>query len=93
MGSVGYKVSAILRGEADIYISYSDPGQPTPKDWDMAAPSSVIIGYGGHLTDEKGENLKFLNDSQYRQNEIIIASMSQEHNYICKKIKDLIIQD
>ena len=93
MGSVGYKVTAILRGEADIYISYSDPGQPTPKDWDMAAPSSIIIGYGGHLTDEKGNDLEFLKDNQYRQNEVIIASMNNSHSEICKKIKDLITQD
>ncbi len=90
MGSVGYKVSSILRGDADLYIAYSEPGKTTPKDWDMAAPAAIIKGAGGYLTNEKGENLKFLECKNFQQSEIMIASMNSNHQNICQYIKDSI---
>ena len=88
MGSVGYKVASILRGESDLYISYSEPGKTTPKDWDMAAPAAIIKGAGGSLTNEKGEDLKFLDDKNFKQSEIIIASLNTNHQKICKYINN-----
>ena len=38
MGSIGYKIASIIRGESDIYISLSLPNKTSPKDWDFAAP-------------------------------------------------------
>ena len=72
MGSVGYKVSSILKGEGDLYISYSEPGGTTPKDWDMAAPLAIIKGAGGYLTNEYGQELKFLENNKFKQEEIMI---------------------
>ncbi len=90
MGSVGYKVASILRGDADLYISYSEPGKTTPKDWDMAAPAAIINGAGGYLTNEKGENLKFLESQEFEQSEIMIASLNTNHQNICKNINTFI---
>ena len=42
MGSVGYKISSILRDDGDLYISYALPEGTCPKDWDMAAPYGLI---------------------------------------------------
>ena len=63
MGSVGFKVASILRGEGDLYISYSLKGGSSPKDWDMAAPEAIITGAGGYFTDLRGRNLTFLNEN------------------------------
>ena len=90
MGSIGYKVVSIIKGEADLYISLSDREKSCPKDWDMAAPESIIRGCNGYLTNEKAENVKLLNDSEYRQDGIIVASMSRNHFDICKKIKEIV---
>ena len=35
MGSIGFKITSILKGESDIYICLSLPGQSAPKDWDL----------------------------------------------------------
>ena len=90
MGSVGYKIASILRGDADLYISYSEPGKTTPKDWDMAAPAAIIRGLGGYLTNEKGEELKFLDNNKFSQSEIMIASLNTNHQNICQFIKSSI---
>jgi len=90
MGSVGYKVTSILRGEGDLYISYSLKGGSSPKDWDMAAPESLIRGIGGFFTDVKGTNLKFLKTGNFDQEGILIASINANHKRICKRIDELI---
>ena len=89
MGSVGYKVAAILRGEADIYISYSLPQGSCPKDWDIAAPAALIKGAGGYFTKLNGEELDFLNKG-FNQPGILIASMSNEHKGICAQISSIV---
>ena len=85
MGSVGYKIVSILNGDADVYISFSIPGGSSPKDWDMAAPSSIIEKAGGFMTDIKGNKLNFLKPN-FKQEGIILASMNKKHKEICKRI-------
>ena len=92
MGSVGYKVKSILRGEADLYISYSLPGGSSPKDWDMAAPEALIRGAGGYFTDLNFKNLEFLKDDNYQQGGIVIASMNKNHKNLCSKILEILEQ-
>ncbi len=89
MGSVGYKITSILRGEGDIYISYSLPNGSSPKDWDMAAPLSLIEGAGGYFTDINGCKLDFLNGN-FDQSGILIASLNSNHKEICKEISKII---
>ena len=42
MGSIGCKITSIVRGESDIYICLSLPDQSCPKDWDFAAPEAIL---------------------------------------------------
>ncbi|SAY38820.1 3'(2'),5'-bisphosphate nucleotidase CysQ family protein [Candidatus Synechococcus spongiarum] len=71
VGSVGCKVAAILRGEADVYISLS--GRSAPKHWDMAAPEAVLQAAGGCFRHGDGRPLTY-SSSELRQTGCLIAS-------------------
>ena len=90
MGSVGYKISSILRGDGDLYISYALPGGTSPQDWDIAAPLGLIKEAGGYFTDINGADLKFLKAGDFDQGGILIASMSTNHLEICETISKII---
>ena len=90
MGSVGCKISSILRGECDIYISLSIPGQSSPKDWDFAAPEAILKAAGGAVTNLNNEELTY-GESNYEQGGIIVASNDRKnHRNICLKVKEII---
>ncbi len=89
MGSVGYKITSIIKGETDLYISYPIKGKSSPKDWDIVPPEAIIKGCGGYFTNLKGENIDFLNDD-FNQEEILVASMNKNHNDICLAISKII---
>ena len=90
MGSIGCKISSILRGESDIYISLSIPGQSSPKDWDFAAPEAILKAAGGAVTNLDNEELTY-GESNYEKGGIIIASNDgKNHRNICLKIKEII---
>ena len=90
MGSIGYKICSILRGDGDLYISYSLAERTCPQDWDIAAPYGLIKEAGGHFTDINGLDLEFLKQENYDQSGILIASMNSNHLEICKTISNLI---
>ncbi|MGP4989624.1 3'(2'),5'-bisphosphate nucleotidase CysQ [Glutamicibacter ardleyensis] len=54
MGSAGYKICAVLRGEADAYLHSG--GQ---YEWDSAAPVAVARSYGLHTSRIDGSDLKY----------------------------------
>ena len=85
IGSVGCKVTSILRGEADVYISLS--GKTSPKDWDMAAPHALIEAAGGMFSHADGRNLVYL-ETNYSQSGCLIASHGKSHQKICQKTMD-----
>ena len=90
MGSIGCKIASIIRGESDIYISLSMPGKSCPKDWDFAAPESILRAAGGVITNLENEELSY-NHPGFQQGGIIIASGNkQTHNIICSEIKEII---
>ena len=90
MGSIGCKVSSILRGEADIFISLSLPGKSAPKDWDFAAPEAILKQAGGAITTIDNKDLIYGQDD-FRQEGLIIASNSrQHHETICLEIKKIL---
>ena len=90
MGSIGCKVASIIRGDSDIYISLSLAGQSAPKDWDFAAPESILKAAGGAITNLNNEALKYRSDS-LQHNGVIIASNNREtHPMICSQIKEII---
>jgi len=87
MGSIGCKIASILRGENDIYISLSLPGQSSPKDWDFAAPEALLRTAGGMITNLDNEELNY-NNPNFEQKGFIVASNNREnHKNICKQIK------
>jgi len=90
MGSIGCKISSILRGESDIYICLSMPNKSCPKDWDFAAPEAILKAAGGAITNLYNEELSYGN-SNFEQGGIIIASSDKKtHKQICLEIKDLV---
>ena len=92
MGSIGCKIASILRGESDIYICLSLPGESSPKDWDFAAPAAVLKAAGGAITNLNNEELTYGNYN-FEQGGIILASSNKiRHQYICQEIKEIIIR-
>ena len=90
MGSIGCKIASILRGESDIYICLSMPGESSPKDWDFSAPAAALKAAGGAITNLKNQELTYGNYN-FEQGGIIIASHTyQNHVKICLKIKEVI---
>ncbi len=90
MGSIGCKISSILRGESDIYICLSLPNKSCPKDWDFAAPEAILKAAGGGIRNLDSKELSYGN-SNFEQGGIIIASSDRKtHKPICLEIKDLV---
>ena len=90
MGSIGCKIASIVSGESDIYICLSLPGKTSPKDWDFAAPESVLKAAGGAITNIYNQELSY-GKSNFEQRGIIIASNNMKmHEEICLEIKKII---
>jgi len=90
MGSIGCKIASIIRGENDLYLSLSLPGQSSPKDWDFAAPAAILKSAGGAITNLQNEEISF-NKPNYEQGGIVIASNNKvNHRLICVEIKKII---
>ena len=90
MGSIGCKVASILRGESDIYISLSLPGESSPKDWDFAAPEAILKAAGGAITKIDNQDL-FYGKPDFGQGGIIVASNDNlRHESICSQLRELI---
>jgi len=90
MGSIGCKIASIVRGETDIYICLSLPGQSAPKDWDFAAPESILKAAGGVITNLDNQDLIY-GGLNFEQGGVIVASNNiNEHSSICLEIKKII---
>ena len=90
MGSIGCKIASILRGESDIYLSFSHKEIGAPKDWDFAAPDVILTTFGGAITNLRNESLKY-NKKNFDQDGLIIASNNKvTHKDICIQIKEII---
>ena len=92
MGSIGCKIASIVRGESDIYICLSLPGKSSPKDWDFAAPASILKAAGGAITNLDNEELSY-GKNNFEQGGIIVASNNKRnHKNICSLIKQIILK-
>ena len=90
MGSIGCKIASIVRGDSDIYICLSLPGKSSPKDWDFAAPDSILKAAGGVITNLDNEELSYGKKS-FEQGGIIVATSDRStHENICLEIKKII---
>ena len=93
MGSIGCKISSILRGESDLYLSLSDPQKGSPKDWDFAAPDAILKAAGGVITNLENEELVY-NKKNLDHGGLIVASNNKtNHKFICNQLKVLIEKD
>jgi 3'(2'), 5'-bisphosphate nucleotidase len=54
MGSAGYKVTAVVRGEVDAYVHAGGQYQ-----WDSAAPVAVALAAGLHASRLDGSPLRY----------------------------------
>ena len=90
MGSIGCKIASIVRGDSDIYICLSLPGKSSPKDWDFAAPESILKAAGGAITTLDNQELCY-GKSNFEQGGIIVATNNKNtHGRICLEIKKII---
>ena len=90
MGSIGCKIASILRGESDIYICLSLPGQNSPKDWDFSAPEVILKAAGGAITNLDNNELCY-GQPNFKQGGIIVASNNKlMHGSICSEIEEII---
>ena len=90
MGSIGCKITSILKGESDIYISLSLPEQSAPKDWDFAAPDAILSTAGGSITNLENIRLTY-NQPYFEQRGLIVASGNKNlHEKLCLQMKDII---
>ena len=90
MGSIGCKIASIVHGESDIYICLSLPGKSAPKDWDFAAPESILKAAGGAITNLDNHELSY-GKTSFQQGGIIVATNDKKtHKSICLEIKKII---
>ncbi|AIQ95453.1 3'(2'),5'-bisphosphate nucleotidase CysQ [Prochlorococcus sp. MIT 0604] len=90
MGSIGCKVASIIRGESDIYIGLSLPGNSAPKDWDFAAPEAILNAAGGAITNIDNEDLVYGTTALEHPGIIIASNSKQNQKRICSQIKEII---
>lgn len=67
LGSVGYKVSAVMRGEAEAYVHTG-----AMSEWDSAAPVAVAAAAGLYVAHLDGSALEF-NKHEPRTYDIVIC--------------------
>ena len=90
MGSIGCKIASIVQGESDIYICLSLPGKSSPKDWDFAAPESILKAAGGAITNLDNQELAY-GKANFEHGGIIVATNNKKtHGSICLEIKKII---
>ena len=90
MGSIGCKIASIVNGESDIYICLSLLGKRSPKDWDFAAPESILKAAGGAITYLDNQELTY-GQKSFQQGGVIVATSNRKtHESICLEIKKII---
>ena len=90
MGSIGCKVASIVRGESDIYIAFSLPGESSPKDWDFAAPEAILNAAGGLITNVDTRPLVYGTNDLQHPGIIIATNCKNNHKRICSQISEII---
>jgi len=90
MGSIGCKLASIVRGDSDIYICLSLPEKSSPKDWDFAAPESILKAAGGAITNLDNEELTYGQPCFEHRGVIVATNNKNTHAGICLEIKKII---
>ena len=77
-------------GDSDIYICLSLPGKSSPKDWDFAAPESILKAAGGAITNLDNKELTYGLTSFQQGGSIVATNNRKTHGSICLEIKKII---
>ena len=89
MGSIGCKIASIVRGESDIYICLSLPGKSSPKDWDFAAPESILTA-GGAITNLDNQELSLWEKLVWSKGNYSSKNDKNTHGSICFEQRKLL---
>ena len=84
VGSVGVRMTAVARGEADAYVQA--PGKT--KMWDTCAPLCLVEAAGGRVTDLSGAPLDFRAASVTHPRGVV-ATASAHHAAILEQLQPL----
>ena len=69
------------------------PGKSAPKDWDFAAPESILKAAGGEITNLDNQELSY-GKTNFNQGGIIVATNNRKtHGNISCEIKQNIEKD
>ena len=90
MGSIGCKIASIVSGQSDIYICLSLPGKSSPKDWDFAAPESILKAAGGAITNLDNKELSYGRNSFEQRGIIVATSNKNTHKRVLLEINKII---
>lgn len=83
-GSVGVRMTAIARGEAEIYVQ--SPGRP--KLWDSCAPEVLVTAAGGHVSDWRGRLLDYRQPTTTHMAGVIVCH-PRHHDEILRRLEPL----
>ena len=69
---------------------FKSPWKSSPKDWDFAAPETILKVAGGDITTIDNKKLTY-GKSNFEQGGIIIASNNKNnHKSLCQEIKNIV---
>lgn len=84
VGSVGVRMTAVARGEADAYVQA--PGKT--KMWDTGPPQALVLAAGGRVTDLRGQPLNF-DAPPITHPYGVVACAASQHEPILARLADL----
>jgi 3'(2'), 5'-bisphosphate nucleotidase len=84
VGSVGVRMTAVARGDANVYVQA--PGHT--KMWDTCAPTALLLAAGGLVTDIRGQPLDFRAASVTHPRGVV-ASHADLHAPILQRVAPL----
>jgi 3'-phosphoadenosine 5'-phosphosulfate (PAPS) 3'-phosphatase len=84
VGSVGLRMTAVARGEADAYVQA--PGRT--KLWDTCGPLCLVEAAGGRVTDLAGAALDFRGASLGHP-QGVVATSGRHHDAILEQLRPL----
>ncbi len=93
MGSIGFKITSILRGDSDVYISLSLPGKSSPKDWDFAAPQALLTTGEGSITNYQNKKLIYNKEGLNQSGLIIATNNLYNHENLCHEVEKIIVEN
>lgn len=83
VGSIGVRMAAVARGDADAYVQ---PPGPT-KTWDTCAPAVLLTGCGAVVTDLLGRPLSYRSAITHPAG--VVASHGRHHAEILERLAPL----